>query len=95
MKNREIYQGMMEAQFSEWGAELDKLKSRADKAAAETRQGYYNEIKTLQTKQASIQAKLHEMRTSSDDAWEDLKEGLDNSWNQVKDSFDKAAARFK
>ncbi len=95
MENREEYQGKMEAQLSEWGAEIDKLKARADKAAADTRQGYYDEIKTLRAKQASIQAKLQELKTSGDDAWGDLKEGLDHSWNQVKDSFSSAAARFR
>ena len=95
MENREEYQGKMEAQFGEWGAEIDKLKARADKAAADARQGYYDEIEALRAKQASIQAKLQELKTSSDDAWGDLKEGLDHSWNQVKDSFNKAAARFK
>ena len=42
MENREEYQGKMEAQLSEWGAEIDKLKARADKAATDTRQGYYD-----------------------------------------------------
>ncbi len=95
MENRKEYQGKMEAQLSEWGAEIDKLKTRADKAAADTRQGYYDEIETLRAKRASMQAKLQELKASSDDAWGDLKEGLDRSWNQVRDSFNKAAARFK
>ena len=93
MKNREEYQGNMEAQLSAWGAEIDKLKVRADKASADTRQGYYDQIEALHAKQASMQAKLQELKASSDDAWEDLKEGLEHSWNQVKDSFNKAAAR--
>jgi multidrug resistance efflux pump len=95
MEKREEYQGKMEAQLSEWGAELDKLKARADKATADTRQGYYDEIEALRAKQASLQAKLQELKTSGDDAWGDLKEGLDHSWNQVKDAFNKAAARFQ
>ncbi len=95
MENKEEYQGKMEAQLSEWGVELDKLKARADKAVADTRQDYYDQIEALHAKQSSMQAKLQELKTSSDDAWGDLKEGLDHSWNQVKDSFNKAAARFK
>lgn len=95
MENREEYQGKMEAQLSEWGAEIDKLKARGEKAAADTRQGYYDQIETLRANQASMQTKLQEMKISSDDAWGDLKEGLDHSWKQVKDSFSKAAARFK
>ena len=95
MENREVYQGKIEAQFSEWGSAIDRLKARADKAAADTKQGYYDEIATLHAKQASMQAKLEEIKTSSDDAWGDLKKGLDRSLNQVEDSFTKAAARFK
>jgi multidrug resistance efflux pump len=95
MENREEYQGKMEAQLSEWGADIDRLKARADKAAADTRQGYYDQIDALRAKEALLQEKLQELKTSGDDAWGDLKEGLDSSWNQVKDSFNKAAARFK
>ena len=95
MENREEYQGKMEAQLSEWGAEIDKLKAKADKAAADTRQSYSDQIEALRVKQASMQAKLQELKASSDAAWGDLKEGLDISWNQVRDSFNKATARFK
>jgi uncharacterized protein YhaN len=94
METRDEYQGKMESQFSEWGKEIDNLKARADKAAADTRQGYYDEIEALRAKESSMRTKLQELKTSGDDAWGDLKEGLDNSWNQVKDSFNKAAARF-
>jgi uncharacterized protein YhaN len=95
MENREEYQGKMEAQFSEWGKEIDKLKARADKTAADARQGYYDEIEALRAKQSLMQAKLQELKTSNGGAWGDLKEGLDHSWNELKDSFTKAAARFK
>lgn len=95
METKEEYHGKMEAQLSEWGAEIDKLKVRADKAAADTRQGYYDEIDALRAKQASLQAKLQELKTSNSGAWGDLKEGLDRSWNEVKDSVSKATARFK
>ncbi|MFA4885378.1 MAG: hypothetical protein WC601_06345 [Desulfotomaculaceae bacterium] len=95
MENRAEYQGKMEAQLSEWGAELDKLADRADKAKADTKQGYHDQIEALRSKHASMNAKLQELKTSSDDAWGDLKEGLDHSWDQVKDTFTKAIARFK
>ena len=93
MESREEYLGKMEAQLSEWGAELDKLTARADKAKADTRQGFHDQIEALRSKQASMHAKLQDLKTSGDDAWGDLKEGLDHSWDQVKDTFTKA--RFK
>jgi uncharacterized protein YhaN len=95
MENRKEYQGKIEAQLSEWGAEIDKLKARADKAAADTKQVYYDQIEALRAKQASIKEKLQELKASSDDSWGDLKKELDQSWNQAKDAFKKAVDRFK
>jgi multidrug resistance efflux pump len=95
MENRDEYHDKMEAQLSEWGAEIDKLKAEADQAATDTRQGYYDQVEALRSKQAVIQMKLQELKTSNDGAWWDLKEGLDHSWNEIKDSFKKAASRFK
>jgi hypothetical protein len=96
LENREEYQGKMEAQLSEWGKEIDKLKTKADKARkADTRQGYDDEIEALRAKQASMQAKLQELKTSDGGAWGDIKEGLDHSWNELMDAFKKAASRFK
>jgi hypothetical protein len=95
MEKREEYQGKMEAQLGEWGKEIDKLQAKADKAAADTKQGYYDQIEDLRSKQAAMQAKLHELKTANESAWGDLKEGVDRSWNEIKDAFNKAAARFK
>ncbi len=89
------YQGKMEAQLSEWGKEIDKLKAEADKAKKDAKQGYLDQVEDLRAKQAAMQAKLQELKTSDEGAWGDIKEGLDHSWNELKDSFKKAAARFK
>ena len=95
MESREEYQGKMEAQLGEWGKELDKLKARADKVAADTRQGYYDEIEALRAKQASMQAKLQELKASQHDGWRDIKQELDHYWYEINESLQKAADRFK
>jgi multidrug resistance efflux pump len=95
MEKKEDYQRKMETQLSEWGAEIDKLTAKVEGTAADTRQGYYDQIEAFQAKKALMQAKLQELKTSSDGAWGDLKEGLDQSWNQARDSFINATARFK
>jgi hypothetical protein len=46
------------------------LKSKADKTKkADTRQGYDDEIEALNAKQASMQAKLQELKKSNGGAW--------------------------
>ena len=56
---------------------------------------YYKMIETLQGNQDVARTKLQELRTSSDDAWEDLKKGAEYVWADVKTAFNSAATRFK
>jgi hypothetical protein len=39
--------------------------------------------------------KLQELKTASDDVWEDIKTGAENIWAEVKAAFQSAASRFK
>ena len=95
MGKRKVYQEKMEAQLKEWGADIDKLKTIADNAVSETKLAYYEQIELLHDLQESVQVKLHEMKTASDEGWEHLKEGTEKTWNQLKDALHKATDKFK
>jgi hypothetical protein len=49
----------------------------------------------LQRKQDEARTKLHELKTTSDEAWEDLKAGAEKAWDEVKKAFHVAASKFK
>ena len=40
-------------------------------------------------------AKLDELKTAGDEAWEDLKTGAEKAWGEVKTAFNSAASKFK
>ena len=51
MNKKEAYEKKFEAQLDEWKAEADILRAKADKADAEVRIKYHEQIQKLQTKQ--------------------------------------------
>ena len=67
----------IEAQLREWAAELESLKAKADKAAAEVRKSYYEQVDELREE---IDTKLR--------AWSKVLEG-----SQAKTEDAEAAAR--
>jgi len=95
MDKRKAYEEKLDAQLKEWNAQIALLKARADKARAEARIEYYKTIETLQHRQDEARAKLHELTTAGDEAWEDLKTGAEKAWAEVRTAFQGAASKFK
>ena len=92
---RKAYEEKIDAQLEEWSAQIALLRARADKAKAEAKIEYHETIEALQHRQDEARAKLHELKTAGDEAWEDLKTGAEKAWAEVKTAFHEAAAKFK
>lgn len=92
---RKAYEEKLDAQLEEWNAQIALLKARADKATAEAQIEYYKTIEALQHRQDEAGAKLHELKTTSDEVWEDLKTGSEKAWDEVKTAFHDAVSKFK
>jgi len=96
MKNkRKAYEEKLDAQLDEWSAQIGVLKAKADKAKAEVKIEYYKTIEVLERKQKDAKAKLQELKTAGDEAWEDLKTGAEKAWAEVKDAYHDASSRLK
>lgn len=92
---RKAFEEKFDAQINELNAQIALLKAKADKAKAEAKIEYYKSIEGLQLKRDTARAKLHELRSAGDEAWDDLKTGAEKAWEDVKSSFHAAAAKFK
>jgi len=95
MSKKEAYQDKIDAQLREWSSKIDELNAKADKATAEAKIEYYEQIEELRSKQTAAQTKLHELRNSGEQAWEELKPGLEHAWDDLKTSVEKAISKFK
>lgn len=95
METKEAYEKKIEAQLDQWRAEIEELKTRADKAEAEARVEYYQDIEKLQSMQEALRQKLYDFRNAGDDAWKDIKGGIDSAIDTFGDALKSAASRFK
>ncbi len=95
MSMKESYQQKLQDQLGQWSAEIDKLKARADKADANIKLEYYEQIEDLRVKQEAVKEKLADLMSASDDAWEDLKAEVENAWSSLGESIESATKRFK
>ena len=92
---RKAYEEKLDAQLEEWSAQIAQLKARADKAKAEAKIEYNKAIEALQRRQDEATAKVHELKTAGDEAWEDIKTGSEKAWAEVKAAFHSATSKFK
>jgi hypothetical protein len=92
---RKAYEEKLDAQLDEWNVQIELFKAKADKAKAEAKIEYYKTIEALQRKQNDAKAKLGELKTAGDEAWEDLKTGAEKAWAEVKAAYHDASSRFK
>lgn len=92
---KEAYHEKFEAQLREWAADIDVLKAKADKATAEAKILYLEQIEELRAKQTVAQTKLQEFCASGEHAWDELKPGLEHTWNDLKTAIDNAVSKIK
>jgi phage shock protein A len=95
MASKQAYQQKLEAQLHEWDARLDVLSARAQKATADARIDYENELAALKAKRAAAHDTLQELGQRGETAWEDMKDGVERAWDDLRTAIDKVAARLK
>jgi uncharacterized coiled-coil DUF342 family protein len=91
---KDAYLQKIDAQMEDWKSEIDKMKAKADKAEAGAKLEYYKQIEELREKQQAAQEKLTELKSSGEDAWEDLKAGFELARVSLGEAIKSASSRF-
>jgi chromosome segregation ATPase len=95
MGMKEAYQEKTRARLREWQARVDVLKARADKAEAEKKIEYHEQIEALRSKQEQARQKLDALQAAGEGAWEDLKAGVDSALDDLGEAVGKANDRIR
>lgn len=95
MKNRDEYVHKMQSKLAEWNAEIDRLTLLAEKAAADVRDEYKEQIDTLKSRQEAARKKMEALQNAGESAWDDLKSGAELAWTALGEAIDSARSRFK
>lgn len=94
MDRKEAYQDKLQAQLDEWKAEIAKLRARADKAQADARLKYMEEVDDLRAHQKKAETRLRELQHAQGEAWKDMKAGVEAAWDEMGDAMKRAWKRF-
>ena len=92
---REMHQHQMETTMKEWGARIDALKAKADKATAEAKVELHKQVEEMGTLQTSAKKHFEEFKANSKDTWKDVKKDVEASWNKLSASVDSLWAKVK
>lgn len=75
----------LSAQMDEWDVQIDHLRDKAENATNEAKAEYAKNISALQLKRDQAAEKLQGIAKTTDDEWEDMKEGAEQIWDEIKD----------
>ena len=95
MNIREVYEQKVQVMLDELNAEIDKLKAKEDKAEADTKIKYSEEIKKLSIMQDQFSKKLTELKDAGDSIWEELKTDIEKLSSLVESTLRSAISKFQ
>ena len=95
MNNREEFIQKMKTQLDQWGIEIDRLAAHAETAQEEAKIKYRAQIEVLRQQRAAAKLKLHELQSSSEDAWESVRESMEAARESITKTIKDAMSHFK
>ncbi|MEJ2384311.1 MAG: hypothetical protein P8Y54_07910 [Xanthomonadales bacterium] len=95
MSRKQDYERKMAAQLREWQAKIDLLKARAEKAGAEQKIAYHEQIENLRAHQRKARDRFEELRDAGEDAWDQLVDGLESAGSELKDALRRAGEKLR
>lgn len=91
MTTRQAYQEKIEAQLKEWQVGLIKLKVKADKAKAEAKLEYQQQLDELSARLHTARQKFDALQQVGSNRWEEMRDNLDTTMTELQQGFN----RFK
>lgn len=95
MSLKNAYREKMAAQLEEQRARLDLLKARTRRAVADGKIMAYEELADAESKFESAKARLKELGSASESAFEEMKSGVEKAWGELSASCAKAMEKIK
>jgi Spy/CpxP family protein refolding chaperone len=85
----------MDAQLKKWDADVETLTAAGEKASAESREIYKEQVTALRADRDAAFKKLREMRAAGQAATLEMKGAVDAAWDTMKRGLDRASSNFK
>lgn len=83
------YVARMEKQMKKWDADVDALAAQGEKAGAEARAAYHQQIKDLRTSRTAAQKTFEEIRVANESAGTQMQAGMKAAWDTMQKALEK------
>lgn len=91
---RRAYQEKADAELRAWSARIDELLARAEAQKAEGKIELYERLEKLGAKRDTVREQLAELKESSAQAWDEVREGFEQSIYDLSSAFHSAVDRI-
>jgi hypothetical protein len=95
MSRKEAYKQKIEAELELAQAKLAEFKAQAKISSADARIKHAKQVDEIEQRVGATKAKLKELGEASEDAWEQLEDGVESAWGALSAAIRNAAAKFK
>lgn len=90
--DKDGYLAQMEARFAQAEAKIAELSAETNGVTADTKVQLEKELKGIERKKQDFVRLLDDLRSRSEDAWEDLTDRMQRSWDGLRGAVDHAFA---
>ena len=94
MTIKQTYEQTVEERLVDLNEQIKELAAKADEAQGDVKEKYQAEVRELEKQRDETEAKLQELESSGDEAFDDLKRGVDQAVSALSNAVDSATARF-
>lgn len=92
---RKAFLKRVESALESLDEEIDRIAAKAEKAEADVRVRYDEEIDVLRMKQEVVRAKIRRVREAGGASWGELKGGVLEATDELKKAIEKAVDRLR
>ena len=89
MLSKDEYVAKLEAQIKEWGAHLDGVAAKAQKATADARGAVQKQLEEGKAKLVAARQKLDGLKGVGADKWEEAKTKVEGFWKEARAAFER------
>lgn len=95
MATKDQFKEKMETQFKEWQAEIDRLMAQSERAKAELRDEYRQQIEKLRDLQDDAWDQYEKVQDATEETWEAVRQNAEKQWHDFEDQLKSFAEKFK
>lgn len=85
----------MKERLDDLDERIEDLKKRGDRFEGEARKEYENRLHDLREKRREAKRKLDDIRSASEERWQQIKDEAEHAWEALGNSFNYFKSHFK